>query len=611
MCSIAGEVSYICNIKNRENEFLKMQKVLSPRGPDEKGEYIREKVALLHTRLSIIDIENGKQPMYFKKDESELVIVYNGMLYNTEEIRSELIKKGYSFKGHSDTEVVLKAYAEYGNDCVKLFNGIFAFAVWNDKKEELFFARDRLGIKPFFYSYVNGNFIFASEIKALLQNGEISPEIDFNSIMEIMFIGPGRTPGYGVFNNIKEVLPACCGTFSKDGLKIYKYWFLEAKEHTNSFSQTVEKVRFLVTDSIKRQLVSDVPIGTMLSGGLDSSIVSSVADKYFTEQGKKLETFTVTYKDNDKYFKKSKFQPNSDTQFVGKMNDYLNAENHLIVIDNEQLVSALYEAVEARDLPGMADIDSSMLLFCKEIKKHCKAVLSGECSDEIFGGYPWYRDKTIRETDGFPWAQSTAYRKTFLHDDLLKNCNADDYVYSRYQKTVNEAYTLPFENDEDKRTKEMMKLNLDWFMQTLVDRTDRMSMYGALEVRVPFCDYRIVEYLYNVPWKYKDYKGYEKGLLREAVKDILPDEILWRKKSPYPKTHNPRYTQLVKSELSNLLADNNAPIFEFVKKESLEKLMGENNAQPFYGQLMTTPQTMAYFLQINFWLQKYNIKIKI
>lgn len=611
MCGIAGEVSYICNLKNRENEFLKMQKVLTPRGPDQHGEYFSENAVMLHSRLAIIDIENGRQPMSFVKDECEYTICYNGMLYNSYEIRLDLIEKGYNFKGHSDTELVLKAFVHYGKDCVKQFNGIFAFVIWNSKKEELFFARDRLGIKPFFYSTVNGNFIFASEIKALLENDEISPQIDHNSIMEVMFIGPGRTPGYGVFNDIKEIEPACCGFFSREGFFTEKYWELTAHEHTDSFEKTIETVRFLVTDSIKRQLYSDVPVCTMLSGGLDSSIISSVADRYFSEKGVRLQTFTVSYVDNDKYFTKSKFQPNSDTQYVGIMNDYLNAENHLIEIDNRQLVNALYSAVEARDLPGMADIDASLLLFCAEIRNYAKVAISGECSDEIFGGYPWYRDKTIRETDGFPWAQSTEYRKTFLNDGIVGNNEAEDYVYSRYIGTVKDSQRLNGKFTSDERTKEMMRLNLDWFMQTLVDRSDRMSMSQSLEVRVPYCDYRIVEYLYSVPWEYKDYKNYEKGLLREASKGLLPDEILWRKKSPYPKTHNPIYSQLVCDEMRNLFENKNAPIFEFINKSALEKLLNENISQPFYGQLMTTPQTIAYFLQVNYWLEKYKIQIKL
>ncbi len=609
MCGIAGEISYSHSVIKNKNSFLKMQKVLAPRGPDQNGIYIKDNAALIHSRLCVIDIENGIQPMTTKYGENEYTLVYNGELYNTDEVRDELKLLNHKFIGHSDTEVVLKAFVEWKEKCVEKFNGIFAFAVWDEAEKRLFFARDRMGVKPLFYTIVNNSFIFGSEIKALLEHQYVEPIINENSIAEIMFIGPGRTPGYAVFKNINEIKPACCGYYSKNGIKIKKYWTLKDREHTDNFEQTVEQVKFLVKDAITRQLVSDVPVGTFLSGGLDSSIISSVANSYFKEKGQQLKTFSVTYEDNDKYFKTSKFQPNNDTEYIKKMSEYLGCEHHLITLNIRDLASALLEAVDARDLPGMADVDSSLLLFCKEIKKHCTVALSGECADEIFGGYPWYRDKEIRAINGFPWAQSTAYRKSFIKEDI-KLPNGEDYVYSRYKDTLINTSKIKGISPLESRMKEMMKLNLDWFMQTLLDRKDRMSMYNALEVRVPFCDYRIAEYLYSVPWEYKDYKSYEKGLLRQAVTGILPDEVLWRKKSPYPKTHNPEYLNLVSGMLKEIIENPSSPILTFIKKEELQKLLNTERHEPWYGQLMTTPQTIAYFVQINYWLEKYNITIE-
>mgnify|MGYP003289477877 FL=1 len=609
MCGIAGEVSFTNSLIKNKDSFLRMQKVLEPRGPDQNGIFIKDKVALIHSRLCVIDIENGLQPMTAKYGENEYTLVYNGELYNTDEVRDELKLYGHKFLGHSDTEVILKAFIEWEDECVNKFNGIFAFAVWDNKEQRLFFARDRIGVKPLFYTIVNNSFIFGSEIKALLAHKLVEPVIDENSLAEIMFIGPGRTPGCGVFKGINEIKPASCGYYNKSGIKIRKYWTLKDREHTDTFQQTVDKVRELVKDSITRQLVSDVPVGTFLSGGLDSSIISSMANSYFKEKGQKLMTFSVTYENNEKYFKSSKFQPNSDTKYIKKMVDYLGCEHHLITLNNKDLANALYMAVDARDLPGMSDVDSSLLLFCKEIKKHCTVALSGECADEIFGGYPWYRDKEIRAINGFPWAQSTQYRKSFIKD-AVKLPYAEDYVYSRYKDTLINTSKIDTLSPLESRMKEMMKLNLDWFMQTLLDRKDRMSMYNALEVRVPFCDYRIAEYLYSVPWEYKDYNSYEKGLLRKAVEGILPEEVLWRKKSPYPKTHNPEYLAIVSKKLQEIIENSNSPVLSFIKKSELEKLLNSNNPQPWYGQLMTTPQTIAYFIQINYWLEKYKIIIK-
>lgn len=609
MCGIAGEVSFSHSVIKNKDSFLRMQKVLAPRGPDQNGMIIKDNVALIHTRLAVIDIDNGKQPMTVKYGDKEFTIIYNGELYNTNEIRNELLEKGYYFSSHSDTEVVLKAFIEWKELCVEKFNGIFAFAIWDDYKKELFFARDRMGVKPFFYTIQNNSFIFGSEIKALLTHDYVEAIIDENSIAEIMFLGPGRTPGCGVYKDIQELKPACWGVFSKTGIKIRKYWTLKDREHKDSFEVTVEKVKHLVNDAITRQLVSDVPVGTFLSGGLDSSIISSIANSYFQEKSERLQTFSVTYEDNDKHFVKSKFQPNSDTEYIKLMVSFLNSEHHLITLKNEDLAEALYNAVDARDLPGMTDVDSSLLLFCKEIKKHCTVALSGECADEIFGGYPWFRDKKIKAINGFPWSQSIKLRKTFIRDEI-KLPDAEEYVMLRYNNTIINTSKIKNISSYESRTREMTKLNLDWFMQTLLDRKDRMSMYNGLEVRVPFCDYRIAEYLYSVPWEYKEYNSYEKGLLRKAMNGILPNEVLWRKKSPYPKTHNPVYMKIVSEKLSDIIENDSSPVLSFIKKEELQKLLKTVSNEPWYGQLMTTPQTIAYFIQINYWLEKYRITIK-
>ncbi len=611
MCGIAGQISSdISVIQNQCEIYQAMQQSMSRRGPDQRGMMIEGNAALIHARLCVIDPENGLQPMKLRLGEQEFVIVYNGELYNTPELRSELETLGHRFENHSDTEVLLHAYVQWKQDCVERLNGIFAFAVWEKQQKRLFVARDRMGVKPFCFAQRGENFLFASELKTLLCHPLVKPEIDEQGFAEVMLVGPGRTPGCGVFRDVKELLPGECGYYNlkTNRLQTHIYWSPEDHPHTDSFDQTVETVRFLVLDSIERQLVSDVPVCTFLSGGLDSSIISSVASRYFAKQGVKLHTVSVDYRDNARYFKASKFQPNSDAPFIEIMNQYLDAEHHQIVLDTPELVQALFSAVNARDLPGMVDVDSSLLLFCNEIKKIATVALSGECADEIFGGYPWYRDKEIREREGFPWAQSTAYRATFCKPEFLRGIDPVEYVDSRYRKTVQESSVLPGTDATEARMKQMMNLNLRWFMQTLLDRKDRMSMYNGLEVRVPFCDYRIAEYLYTVPWEFKDYQGVEKGLLRQAMTGYLPDEVLWRKKSPYPKTHNPAYLQAVSAELRKVLQEPDAPLLRFINRDSLEELLTTNNPVPWYGQLMTTPQTIAYFLQFNYWLKQYNVQ---
>jgi asparagine synthase (glutamine-hydrolysing) len=530
MCGIAGVIDWKGSLPEQLPVFEAMQKTLLRRGPDQQGQYVEGSAALIHTRLSVVDIENGRQPMCFSAGNEDYILVYNGELYNTAELRRELEAYGHRFRGHSDTEVLLHAYVQWREGCVDRLNGIFAFAVWEKQGKRLFIARDRIGVKPFFYVRQAGVFLFASEIKALLAHPSVRPEIDGEGVAEIMLLGPGRTPGCGVFRGVQELKPASCGFLTQAGLRAWRYWRLEDRAHEDSFAQTVEKVRELVLDSIRRQLVSDVPVGTFLSGGLDSSIISSTANQYFREQGIPLHTFSVDYEDNERYFQQSKFQPNSDQAYIERMNRYLGAEHHRVLLNTEELVAALYAAVEARDLPGMADVDSSLLLFCRQIKEQVTVALSGECADEIFGGYPWYRDKEIRERDGFPWAQSVAYRAGFLHPEFAGAMDANGYVESRYRETVADASVLAGTQPDERRMKEMVGLNLHWFMQTLLDRKDRMSMYSGLEVRVPFCDYRIAEYLYAVPWEMKDYQNQEKGLLRMAMRDILPKKSYGAKK---------------------------------------------------------------------------------
>lgn len=608
MCSIAGEINFKDGVSFKDYH-LKMQNSLAKRGPDDSGIYKNQNGILLHNRLAVIDPQNGKQPMTAGHNGISYTICYNGELYNTAELRSKLIAKGFKFETSTDTEVVLKSYIAYGADALKDFNGIYAFAVFCPEKKELFIARDKMGVKPLFYAERDGSFIFASELKALLCHPKIKPEIDKNGIAELLFIGPGRTPGFGVFKDVFELKSGFCGLFTPSGLHTSQYFKLTDSENTDSPEDIIKNVRFLVTDAIEKQLVSDVPVGTFLSGGLDSSIISSVAARHFAKKGERLKTFSVTYKDNDKHFKSSRFQPNSDDEFIKIMVDYLGSDHTYVTVDTDDVVKALYSAVDARDLPGMADVDASLLIFCGEIKKHVTVALSGECADEIFGGYPWFRDEKIRSRYGFPWAQSTEYRESFLHPDFKNLLCGADYVNSRYEESLKTADKKQGLSQLEARMREMVYLNQNWFMQTLLDRKDRMSMANGLEVRVPFCDYRIAQYLYSVPWEIKDLKGREKGLLRTAMEGYLPDSILWRKKSPYPKTHNPAYFEAVKNILRDILSNKSSPLFELCDYSAVEKLLSTERSEPWYGQLMTTPQTVAYMIMLEYWLRKFKVKI--
>ena len=606
MCGIAGFVDFENDLRDSSCILSAMANSMKMRGPDDEGMFITKRAALVHRRLAIIDIENGKQPM----KRGDFVIVYNGELYNTNEIRNELIKLGYEFKGHSDTEVLLCAYIEWGEYCLDKLNGIFAFAIWNTQTETLFLARDPMGVKPLFYYRTKNGIIFASEIKTLLSHPDIKPIITKEGLASVMLLGPAKPQGSGIFKGIDEIPQASYMILKRDTERISRYWKFKAKEHTESFEETAVHTRFLITDSIKRQLVSDVGLCTFLSGGLDSSIISTVASREIEN----LTTYEIDYKFNDINFKASAFQPNADSEYAKIMAEFLQTNHRKVEIDTPALCDSLYSSTIARSLPGMADVDSSLWLFCREIKKDFKVALSGECADEIFGGYPWYYNKEILFCDCFPWSNSTDLRANLIKDGVLGGIDAVEFVSEHYKETISEAESLDSDTALSKRMREMFLLNIRWFMQTLLDRKDRMSMDCGLEVRVPFCDKRIAQYAYNIPWEMKSYKDREKGLVRYAFEGILPNEILWRKKSPYPKTHNPNYLLRVKSELNKMLQKPDCRIKEFLKEEKLNELI-ETNAKsfnkPWYGQLMTDAQVFAYLIQLEYWLEEFEVEIEI
>ena len=615
MCGFVGFTNVKENVIQTKTVIEKMNQTLGKRGPDEDGYYIQNHISMGHKRLIVIDPNGGKQPMIEVHSYGDFVICYNGQIYNTKELRKTLEENGFTFKGHCDTEVLLKSYIYYGNDVVNHLNGIFAFAIWNSKKQELFLARDHFGVKPLFYTIKDNTLIFASEIKAIFEYPGISKEMDEQGISEMFGIGPAHTPGTTIFKNIFEIKPAHFGIFNSSGLHLQRYWKLTSKKHTDNFNQTCEKLKFLLHDAITRQLVSDVPLCTFLSGGLDSSIITKFAADYCLQKGlPPLDTYSIDYVDNDKNFVKSDFQPNSDNYYIDLMNQKLHTNHHKIVIDTPELASYLEDAMIARDMPGMADIDSSLLLFCKNVKKEMTVSLTGECADEIFGGYPWFFREDALNSDTFPWSIALSERQELLNPRISEKIKLKEYIDFRYQESLSQVEILDSDSKETAEKRKISHLTLNWFMQTLLDRSDRMAMYNGFELRVPFCDYRLAEYVWNIPWEWKALKGREKGLLRYVAKDFLPSEIVDRKKSPYPKTHNPSYLAKVKSMLTDIMKDKNAPINYLLNREFILDILktdGKSFSRPWFGQLMTGPQLMAYLCQVNMWLERYQPKLDI
>ncbi|WP_186579065.1 asparagine synthase (glutamine-hydrolyzing) [Aquibacillus kalidii] len=614
MCGITGWVDFNRDLSTEIDNIRKMANAIQHRGPDEHNEWISKDVAFGHQRLIVVDPDGGKQPMDCIRDKANYVLVYNGELYNTEDIRKELLNKQWTFDSHSDTEVLLKSYIEWGEKCLDKLNGIFAFAIWDPKNEYLFIARDRLGVKPLFYTEQDGGLLFGSELKALLAHEEIEPILDKEGLSEVLALGPSRTPGNGVFKGINELRAGHYGIFDKSGFRTERYWNVVSTAHTDDVEETADTIRYLLTDAVERQLISDVPLGTFLSGGVDSSAITAIASNYLKRHGKdNLKTFSIDYEGNDEHFEKSSFQPTSDSDFIGYMVDANDTEHHNFVINNKELADLLKEAVELRDLPGMADVDSSLLWFCRKTKEEVTVALSGECADEIFGGYPWFYREDDLKRDGFPWIRSSEVRRSLLNDEWKDELDLQGYMLKKYQETIDETPEFEGDNEIERQRRQMFYLNMHWFMPTLLDRKDRMSMGASFEARVPFSDHRLVEYVWNIPWEVKTYQNREKGILRKALEGLLPDEILYRKKSPYPKTHNPVYKDAVIEWMNQILEDPNARLFELFDKEAIRKLVeseGKEIGAPWFGQLMTGPQLLAHLAQMDHWLRTYDIKIE-
>lgn len=608
MCGIGGFVDYERDARRGGPILHGMKRTLTPRGPDAEGTYFDEDTALIHRRLIVIDPEGGKQPMC--SPDRNTILIYNGELYNTPELRTELMSRGHEFVGHSDTEVLLHAYLEWKTDAFARLNGIFAFAIWEKRERRLTLCRDRLGVKPLFFAPIRNGLTFGSTIDTVLCHPEIEPALDEDGLRTLLLLGPARPPESGVFRQIKSLLPGHFAVLTPEAFTDHTYWKLEAHEHEDGLPTTIERTHTLICDAARRQLVSDVPLACFLSGGLDSSILSMLAAKDYAARGETLHTWSVDYRDNDKYFTKSIFQPNSDDSYIDQMVDFLGTHHHRVVLEPEALCAALLPATDARALPGMADVDSSLLLFCAAVKRGGTTVcLSGECADELFGGYPWYHREEILFEDTFPWSRSVGLRLGLLTPDAVRN--GEEFVRQHYRDTCDRAPKLSSDDKKAARMREMFVLNLDWFMATLLDRKDRMSMYSGLEVRVPFCDHRIVEYAYNMPWDFKSLEGREKGIVRRAFANELPKEIVYRKKSPYPKTFHPVYTRLCADYVRRIFEDNTSVAASLFDRNAVQKLMQrpESLAEPWFGQLMRTPQIFAYIIQLDRWFRHYHVKI--
>ena len=614
MCGMTGWLSFNRNLASERTLLQSMTNTLALRGPDSQGVWIDGPVGLGHRRLSVIDLAGGHQPMIVNHNQQyTAVIVYTGEVYNFQELKSTLQARGHHFDTRSDTEVVIHAYLEWGVRFVDQLNGMYAFAIWDRLAQELLLVRDRMGVKPLYYYQTDDGIIFGSEIKALLANPLVPRKINADGLREIFEMV--KTPGHVVFSDIHEVLPGEMLRVRKEGLFHYQYWQLQSYEHTDTLQNTIQHTRYLLEDIIDKQTVADVPLCCLLSGGLDSSVITSLASRKRLAEGKdNIHSFSVDFLEHNHGFTQDEVRGTPDAPFVRDLVKRINSTHTEIIIDSREMANSQLRChiVKALDLPPAfwGDMLPSISCLFQAIRKHATVALSGESADEIFGGYVWFHDMTAINAHTFPWLASITAKyfdgKTLFADELLNALNLDEFVNDSYQHAIAQVPNLPNEDKINQRMRQISHLNLTRFVQTLLDRKDRLSMARGLEVRVPFCDHRLVEYAFNIPWQMKTFDGREKSILRAASRDLLPNSISERVKSPYPSTQDPAYEQELRHSLHAIMADNNAPIRPFIDNkriiDTLAKPLGK--LSPVYDRT-----SMELVIGLNLWLSEYKISI--
>ena len=613
MCGITGWVDFELNMSTKVDVLKQMTESLANRGPDADGIWHDVHAAIGHRRLSIIDLSGGRQPMEAgTMGSAQAVLTFCGEIYNYRELRKELQSAGHAFETESDTEVLLKSYLQWGEDMTSRLNGMYALGIWNRRTEELVLIRDRIGVKPLYYYPTPTGILFGSEPKAILANPAVRRRLSMNGLREIFDMI--KTPEQTVYDGMFEVRPGHIVRFSRKGLSKRAYWSLQAAPHTADYETTVRTVRDILSDAVSRQMVADVPICTLLSGGLDSSAITG-----FAAQGqgqRKVRSFSVDFKNNMKNFEVDAVRGAPDAPFARALAAHVGADHTEVLLDSSELLDKTVRSnvLRALDMPSVywGDMWPSLYLLFRSIKNHSTVALSGEAADEIFGGYKWFHNPAAIQADTFPWLTPGSSRYFgglgLLDPGLRGQLDIEAYRKERYLDALKEVPVMPGESAVDRRMREITYLNLTRFLQTLLDRNDRMSMAVGLEVRVPFCDHRLVDYVFNVPWHMKNADGREKSLLRAAAKEVLPEVIYNRVKTPYPATQDPRYENGLRDELAELLADSNAParpLLDLKKAGTWTKRTDAAVSHPYNrGSLEAT-------LSLNRWMKEYDLELAV
>ncbi|WP_030748385.1 asparagine synthase (glutamine-hydrolyzing) [Streptomyces sp. NRRL F-5135] len=609
MCGIAGWVSFDHSFdrdpRTASATLDAMTETMSCRGPDDSGTWADGPAGLGHRRLAIIDLPGGRQPMTLGTPRGPLALVYSGETYNFAELRRELTGRGHRFTTDSDTEVVLHGYLEWGESVAERLNGMYAFAVWDGRDQKLVMVRDRMGIKPLYYHPTGDGVLFGSEPKAILAHPLARPRVALDGLRELAaFV---KTPGHAVWDGMREVEPGTVVTVDRNGPRRSVYWSLETRPHGDDRDASVARVRTLLDDIVRRQLVADVPRCVLLSGGLDSSALTALAARQLAPTGERVRSFAVDFVGQAEHFVADRLRTTPDAPFVHDVAKTAGTDHQDIVLDTDALADPSVRArvIRARDIPmGLGDMDASLYLLFRAIREHSTVALSGESADEVFGGYLQFFDEEARRARTFPWlVQYERYvdEAEVLRPELNTALDIPSFLRDSYATAVAGVERLGGESDFEYRMRVISHLHLTRFVRILLDRKDRMSMAVGLEVRVPFCDHRLVEYVYNAPWSLKSFDGREKSLLREATADVLPKSVYDRVKSPYPTTQDPKYAIALQNHAKDLLARPAHPVFDLVDPAALRRLAERESPQ------VTTASRrgLERALDLALWLEMY------
>ncbi|MFJ4648657.1 asparagine synthase (glutamine-hydrolyzing) [Streptomyces bobili] len=608
MCGVTGWVDWETDLRTRGATVSAMAETLACRGPDASGVWLSRHAAFGHRRLSVIDLTGGAQPL--GTGQPETVLTYNGELYNHQELRRELQSLGHTFRTRSDTEVVLRAHIEWGTDAARRFNGIFAYALWDGRAEELLLVRDHLGIKPLYWHAHATGVLFGSEPKAVLANPLFRAELDAEGIAELFALPAAPTTGHGLFRGLNEVRPGHLVSVRRSAVREFPYWQLVSRPHTDDAATTRRTVRGLLADAVERQLMSDVPLCTLLSGGVDSSAITALAALARERSGQgKVSSFSVDFPGSADRAPDN-WRTGADAPFVRAAAEHVGTLHTSVVIPDDDLLEARQAVLRARDRPGWGEMDASLHLLFREVRRRSTVALSGEAADEVFGGYPYFHSPDALSAPTFPWLHGRPTPAVLLRPEVRAEVRPQEYTAQQYRDSLAGTPALAGETGADRRVREVFHLALTRWLPPLLERVDRVSMSVGLEVRVPFCDHRLVEYAWNVPWSLKTPDGRPKGLLRDAVRDLLPAAVADRPKSGYPSTPAVRYTQVLTDRAHELLADPAAPVFDLVDRETVRRALAEGLTLPSPRTAPNPVGGLDHLVQVDEWLRAYRVGLR-